>query len=103
MQIGSPEGIMLLEFETVGEEIPQEIPQQEAQGEGEHIQEDLPECPYHKPSSYLKGKPRSILSLLCFCKYQFESFMFDALGCWSWMETFDAYTFLVQKYYLNPM
>jgi hypothetical protein len=30
MQIGSPKGITLLEFETVGEEIPQEIPQQEA-------------------------------------------------------------------------
>jgi hypothetical protein len=51
MQIGSPEGITLLEFEIVEEEIPQEIPQQEAQGEGEQIQEDLPECPDHK----LKG------------------------------------------------
>jgi hypothetical protein len=29
--------------------------------------------------------------------------MFDALDCRSWIETLDAYTFLVQKYYLNPV
>jgi hypothetical protein len=29
--------------------------------------------------------------------------MFDALGCRSWMETLDAYIFLVQIYiYLEP-
>ena len=32
----------------------------------EQVLEDLPKCPDHKPSSYLKGKPQSILSLLCF-------------------------------------
>jgi hypothetical protein len=26
--------------------------------------------------------------------------MFDALGCGSWMETFDAYIFLVQNIYI---
>ena len=31
--------------------------------------EDLPKCPDHQPSSFLKGKPRSIISLLCFYKY----------------------------------
>ena len=31
--------------------------------------EDLPECPDHQPSSFLRGKPRSILSLPCFYKY----------------------------------
>ena len=31
--------------------------------------EELPECPNHQPSSFLKGKPRSILSLPCFYKY----------------------------------
>ena len=55
----------LLEFETIGEEIPTEI-QQETPEEGEQYPEDLPECPDHQPASFIKGKPRSILSLLCF-------------------------------------
>jgi hypothetical protein len=32
---------------------------QEAPG-GEEPEADLPECPDHQPSSFLKGKPRSI-------------------------------------------
>jgi hypothetical protein len=48
------------------------------------------------------GKPRSILSLLCFYEYQLKFFMFDALGCRSWTETHDAYIFLVQNIYLEP-
>ena len=31
--------------------------------------EDLLECPDYQPSSFLKGKPQSIISLLCFYKY----------------------------------
>ena len=31
--------------------------------------EDLSECPDHQPSSFLKGKPWSIISLLYFYKY----------------------------------
>ena len=31
--------------------------------------EELPECPDHQPSSFLKGKPWSILSLPYFYKY----------------------------------
>ena len=50
----------MLEIETVGEEIPPEV-NQEVLGEGQ-VQE-LPECPAHAPTSYIKGKPRSILSL----------------------------------------
>jgi hypothetical protein len=54
---------------------------------------------------HILGKPRSILSLLCFYKYQIELYMFDALGCRSWMKTLDAYIFFVQIYIytLNPM
>ena len=37
--------------------------------------EELLECPDHQPSSFLKGKPRSILSLPCFYKY-FEYLLF---------------------------
>jgi hypothetical protein len=63
IHIGSSEGITLLEFETVKEEIPQKIPQQETQGEGEQDPEELPECPDYKPSSYLRGKHQSIIRL----------------------------------------
>ena len=80
IHIGSPEGITLLEFEAVGEEDQQESqPHEVLEGE-EQVLEDLAECPDHKPSSYLKGMPRSILSLLCFTNIHLSPFMFDALG-----------------------
>ena len=60
--IGSPEGVTLLEFE------PERREEQEVQVEGVNV-EDLLECPDHQPSLFLKGKPRSIISLLCFYKY----------------------------------
>ena len=73
MHIGSPEGITLLEFEAMGEEDQQETQQQAVpEGEGQ-VQEELPECPDHKPSAYLKGKPQSILSLLCFINADLSS------------------------------
>ena len=38
--------------------------------EGEEPATDkLSDCPDHRPTSFLKGKPRSIISLLCFIKY----------------------------------
>jgi hypothetical protein len=37
-----------------------EVPEEEEQGE------DLPECMDHQPSSFKRGKPRSILSLLLY-------------------------------------
>ena len=42
--------------------------------------EELLECPDHRPTSFLKGKPWSILSLPLFYKILLESFMIDALG-----------------------
>ena len=46
-----------------------ELPEPEGQ-QGELPQgveeEDLPECPDHRPSTYVEGKPRSIISLLLF-------------------------------------
>ena len=62
--IGYPEGVTLLEFEPEHQE-----KQQEVQAEGGVNLEDLPECPDHQPSSFLKGKPQNIISLLCFYKY----------------------------------
>ena len=69
MHIGSSQGITLLEFNEEQEEEQQETPQAIAlEGEEKNLV-DLPECPDHRPTSFLKGKPRSILSLLCFTKY----------------------------------
>ena len=69
MHIGSPEGITHLEFKTEEEEENQETPQPAAPEGEERALEELPECPNHRPISFLKGKPQSILSLLCFIKY----------------------------------
>ena len=69
MHIGSSEKITLLEFNEEEEGDQQETPQAIALGEEEQTPEELPECPDHRPTSFLKGKPRSILSLLCFTKY----------------------------------
>ena len=63
--IGVPEGVTLLEFEGANQEEEPEV--QEADEAA--AAEELPECPDHRPSSFLKGKPRSILSLPCFYKY----------------------------------
>ena len=57
---------MLLEFEAVEEEDQQEAQQPIAPEGEEQAPKDLLECPDNKPSSYLKGKTRSILSLLSF-------------------------------------
>ena len=68
IHIGSPEGVTLLEFEEEAEEN-QETPQPAAPKGDDPAIEELLECPDHQPTSFLKGKPRSILSLLCFTKY----------------------------------
>ena len=80
MHLGSTEEITLLEFNEGEEGGQQEIPQAAAP-EGEELNpEELLECPDHRPTSFLKGKPRSILSLPMFYKILLESFMIDALG-----------------------
>jgi hypothetical protein len=44
---------------------PQELQAQEVLEEEDQGQ-DLPECVYHQPSSFERGKPRSILNLLLY-------------------------------------
>jgi len=83
-----------LEFEAVEEE-DQEAPQQVAPDSEEQALEELLECLDHKPTSFLKGKPQSILSLLCFTNINLSPYMFDALGYRRRLETLDAYNFLV--------
>ena len=95
MHIGSTEEITLLEFNEGEEGDQQEISQAIAPEEEEQTPEELPECPDHRPTSFLKGKPWSILSLPVFYKILLESFMIDALGYKSWLEPLDAYKFLV--------
>ena len=68
MHLGSEEEITLLEFDEVEEGDQQENPQVAAPEGEEQNPEELPECPGHRPTSFLKGKPRSILSLPVFYK-----------------------------------
>ena len=69
IHIGSPEGVTLLEFEEEAEEN-QETPQPATLEGEEPATDELLECPDHRrPTSFLKGKPWSIISLLCFIKY----------------------------------
>jgi hypothetical protein len=57
--------VTLLEFEETIPEEDQEQPGEleEAANEG-HTVDELPECPDHRPSSFLKGKPRCMLTQL---------------------------------------
>ena len=80
MHIGSLKGISLLEFNEEEEEKQQKTPQAVAPEGEEQTLKDLLECPDLRPTSFLKGKPQSILSLPCFTKYHLSPFMFDALG-----------------------
>ena len=57
MHIGSSEEVTLLEFNEEEEEDQQEMPQAKALGEEEQTLKDLPECPDHRPTSFLKSKP----------------------------------------------
>ena len=73
MHLGSEEEITLLEFDEVEEGDQQENPQVAAPKGEEQNPEELPECPNHRPTSFLRGKPQSIISLLviykCLLKY----------------------------------
>jgi hypothetical protein len=54
---------MLLEFEGAHQEEEQEqLEETEVPASEESAVEELPECPDHCPSSFLKGKPRCMLT-----------------------------------------
>jgi hypothetical protein len=42
-----------------------EVQEQESTEAEEKVGEDLPECPDHRPSSFERGKPRSISLPVC--------------------------------------
>jgi hypothetical protein len=61
--IGVPEGVTLLEFREALSEEEQEQPGETEEPAGEGVPaNELPECPDHRPSSFLKGKPRCMLT-----------------------------------------
>jgi hypothetical protein len=63
--IGVLEGVTLLEFEGSIPEENQEQPREPEDPAGEGVPvDDLPKCPDHRPSSFLKGKPRCMLTQL---------------------------------------
>jgi hypothetical protein len=63
--IGVPEEVTLLEFEEPSGEQQQPTPEiQEVQPSGEVSVEAVVECLDHRPCNFVKGKPRSIISLL---------------------------------------
>jgi hypothetical protein len=55
------EGVTLLKFEKNPEEQPAE---QEVQAPKEATERVVVDCPDHMPCNFVKGKPRSIISLL---------------------------------------
>jgi hypothetical protein len=59
--IGVPKGVTLLEFEKNLEE---QTSEQEVQAPEEAAEGDVVECLDHTPCNFMKGKPRSIISLL---------------------------------------
>ena len=60
--IGATEGITLVELDAEPQEENQEVQHLEVPGEGEPEVDHLPECPDHQPSTFVKGKSRSIIS-----------------------------------------
>jgi hypothetical protein len=61
--IGVPKGVTLLEFEGSHQEEEHEQPGEPKVLADEGVpEEELPECPDHRPSSFLKSKPRCMLT-----------------------------------------
>jgi hypothetical protein len=56
--IGSQEVTSIAVLEEPEEQ--PEVQEQEVSEADEEVGEDLPECPDHRPSSFERGKPRSI-------------------------------------------
>ena len=61
--IGATKKITLIELDVDQQEENQEVQHQEVPGEGKPKVDHLLECPNHQPAMFVKGKPRSIISL----------------------------------------
>ena len=60
--IGAAEEITLVELEADPQEESQEVQHQEIPREGDPKADHLPKCPDQQPTTFVKGKPRSIIS-----------------------------------------
>ena len=94
--IGVPKGVTLLEFEEPSGEQEQPTPEvQEVQPSGEVPDEVAVECPDHRPCNFVKGKPRSILSLLIsemqlHYYYYISIYIYCCIKFRCWMQTIAA-------------
>ena len=70
--IGAPETATSFELERVNPEGPEAAPESEVQLAGPEEPEEEVECPSHEPASFVKGKPRSILSLPLYFRSMLE-------------------------------
>jgi hypothetical protein len=97
---GSQEESVVAEPEAV-EEVPQVEPAQEVQAE-EDVVDELQECPDHRPSSFERGKPWSILSLLFYkSNLLYMSFIYCCIKLYELSETVNAFiTILAYTYYI---
>jgi hypothetical protein len=94
--------VTLLEFEEALPEEDQEQPREPKEQAGEGVPGDeLPECPDHRPSSFLKGKPRCMLtqSLYIYIYIYLEYFyLFTVLSYRSWVKTLVALYLSLSRY-----
>ena len=91
--------MILLEFEEPSGEQQPTPEVQEVQPSGEVLDEVAVECPNHHPCNFVKGKPRSILSLLFFeLQLQYYYYIYCCIKFRCWMQTLAALVtqFLVQ-------
>ena len=61
--IGAPDAAVSFELNQANHEGPEITQEAEVQPGGQEEPEEEVECPNHEPASFVKGKPRSILSL----------------------------------------
>ena len=87
--IGATEEITLVELNVDPQEN-QEVQHQEVPIEGELEADHLPECPDHQPAMFVKGKPRSIISLPTLLMSP-KVIRIDALSDRSCLKTLTAY------------
>jgi hypothetical protein len=80
--IGVPEGVTLLEFKEALPEEDQEQPREPEELASKGVPGDeLPECPDHRPPSFLKGKPRCMQTHLLYTHIIEYFYLFTALSC----------------------
>ena len=100
--IGATEQVTLVELDDDPQEENPEVQHQEVPKEGEPEANHLFECPDHQPATFMKGKPRSIISLPTLLMSP-KVIRIDALCHRSCLETLAAYYLsLTRNIYHEP-